>query len=122
MSWVGRSGLLVALLFAVFLATGCGETVIDATKTEEQLESSLEKSLPAALAGKAGQELADEIGVSADEGIESVECPTDQEVETGAEFSCTITFDNGRQATEDLKIVNGDADLEALGLSPAPAG
>jgi Domain of unknown function (DUF4333) len=108
---------LAAIGALALAAAGCGETLLDATKTEEQLESSLEKSLPSAFEGKAGQELAEEIGVSAGEGIESVECPTDQEVETGAEFTCTVTFDNGSQAYETLKIVNDNADLNALGLS-----
>jgi len=108
--------LALAAVLALALA-GCGETVIDATKTEEQLESSLEKSLPASFATKAGGALAREIGVSPGEEISSVDCPSDQEVETGAVFTCTITFANGAEATEDLKILNEDADVEALGLS-----
>ena len=112
---------LAAIAALALVATACGETVIDATKTEEQLESSLQKTLPGAFAGEAGRQLAEEIGVSPDERIESVECPSDVEVEKGVEFSCTITFENGEQATEELKIVNEDADLEALGLSPGTA-
>jgi hypothetical protein len=112
---------LASIALLALAVTGCGETVIDATKTEEQLESQLEKTLPGALAGTGGEGLAEEIGIADDEAIESVECPTDQEVEKGAVFSCTVTFANGREAIEELKIVNEDADLEALGLKPAPA-
>jgi hypothetical protein len=111
---------LAAIGALALAAAGCGETLLDATKTEEQLESSLEKSLPSAFAGDAGQALAEEIGVTEDASIESVECPDDQEVEAGAIFTCTVTFDNGSQAYETLKIVNDDADLDALGLSAEP--
>ena len=79
--------LALASVAALALAlAGCrGGSVLDATKTEEQLESSLEKSLPGAFEGPAGEELAKEIGVNPGTGIESVECPTDIEVEKGAE-------------------------------------
>jgi Domain of unknown function (DUF4333) len=103
--------LLAGALVVVALG-GCGETVLDSAKTEEQLESSLEKSsLP--------RNVANEIGVSPDEKVSSVECPSGQEVEAGAVFTCTITFANGAKATEHLKIVNKDADVNALGLSPS---
>jgi hypothetical protein len=113
--------LALASIAAFALAlSGCGETVLDATKTEEQLESSLEKSLPEALAGPQGQALAKQIGVTGTTAVESVECPTDVEVEKGAEFTCDVTFANGAEAVETLRMVNEDADLNALGLSAPP--
>jgi hypothetical protein len=114
---------LFALAAAAVLAlavAGCGETVLDATKTEEQLESELEKSLPAAFEGPTGEALAKQIGVSPDTRVESVECPTDVEVEKGTTFTCTVTFADGSEAIETLRMINEDADVNALGLS-APA-
>ena len=115
---------LLALASAAALAlvlAGCGGTVLDATKTEEQLESSLEKSLPGAFEGPGGEELAKEIGVTPGTGVESVECPTDVEVEKGTTFTCTVIFADGSEAIETLRMVNEDADLDALGLAPAPS-
>ena len=111
---------LTAIAMLALAAAGCGKTVLDATKTEEQLESSLEKTLPAALSGPSGEALAEELGVTPETKVESVECPTDVEVEKGTTFTCTVTFANGAEAIETLKMVNEDADLDALGLS-APA-
>jgi hypothetical protein len=114
--------LALASIAALALAlAGCGKTVLDATKTEEQLESSLEKSLPGAFEGTSGEALAKQIGVAPGTGIESVECPTDIEVEKGTTFTCTVIFADGSEAIETLKMVNEDADLDALGLAPAPS-
>src|SRR5260221_180173 len=66
MSWLGRSGAIVALLAVAFLAAGCGETVIDDAKTEAAIEENLEKSV--------GQK------------VSSVECPARVEVRT---FICS---------------------------------
>ena len=111
---------LAAVATIALGVAGCGKTVLDATKTEEQLESSLGKTLPAALEGASGAALSEELDITSDTKVESVECPTDVEVEKGTTFTCTITFANGAEAIETLKIVNEDADLDALGLS-APA-
>lgn len=97
---VGRLGALAALIAAAALvAVGCGETVIDATKTEAAIEQNLEKSL-----GKK---------------VTSVECPSDVEVEAGASFDCVVTLTGGKEETASLKIINEDADVEVTGLQPA---
>ena len=95
-----RSVLAVAVLAAAGLvAVGCGETVIDDDKAEGAIQSSLEKSLH--------------------EKIQSVDCPSDQEVEKGKTFTCQVNFSQGKQATATLKILNEDADVSLVGLKPS---
>jgi hypothetical protein len=84
------------LCAAAIVATGCGETVIDSVKTEDTLQSSLEKSLH--------------------EKIKSVACPSDVEVEAGRTFTCTVDFANGSRETATLKIRNKEADVDVVGL------
>ncbi len=94
------SGLLgVAALLLAFVSAfaGCGETVIDSTKTEEQLQASLSSLL--------GRK------------VKSVDCPSDVEVEAGATFSCTIALQGGETQTATLKIRNSDADVSVVGLT-----
>ena len=88
----------VALLVIAFAAAGCGETVIDHVKTEGAIQSNLEKTLHAK--------------------IKSVSCPSDQKVEAGQTFTCTVIFSDGKQATATLKILNKDADVSLVGLKP----
>jgi hypothetical protein len=98
MSFSARLAAAVALLAIAVVAAGCGETVIDGTKTEDTLQANLEKSLH--------------------EKIRSVECPSDQKVEAGKKFTCTVVFSDGKQATAILKILNKDADVSVVGLKP----
>jgi hypothetical protein len=92
----GFLGALAALtLFGA--AAGCGETVIDGAKTEEQLQASLSRSLG--------------------EKVKSVDCPSDVEVKAGATFSCTIHPESGETQTATLKIRNSDADLSVVSLT-----
>ena len=93
-----RCAAALALLAVALLAAGCGETVIDDVKAEGAIKSSLEKSLH--------------------EKITAVDCPSDQKVETGKTFACTVDFSNGKQATATLKIRNEDADVSLVGLKP----
>jgi Domain of unknown function (DUF4333) len=88
----------VVLLAIALAAAGCGETVIDDVKTEATLQHSLESSLHAK--------------------IKSVDCPSDQKVEAGQTFTCTVIFSDGKQATATLKIRNKDADISIVGLKP----
>jgi len=92
-------GVLGAVAFLVMLGivVGCGGTVIDGTKTEEQLQASLAKSL--------------------NEKVSSVDCPSDQAVEAGATFTCSVHLSNGKTDTVTLKIRNKDADLSVIDLS-----
>ena len=92
-----RSTLVVALLGVLLLAvSGCGDTVIDDVKTEEETKASLEKSLH--------------------EKIKSVDCPSGEKVEPGNTFSCLVHFSNGTEATATLKIRTEEADLDLVGL------
>jgi hypothetical protein len=93
-----RCGAAVALLSIALVAAGCGDTVIDGTKTEDTLQSSLEKTLH--------------------EKITSVECPSNQKVEPGKTFTCTVVFADGKQATATLKIRDKEADVSLVGLKP----
>ena|ERR1044072_1347756 len=98
MSLFIRSTAALGLLAAVFVAAGCGETVIDDVKAEGAIKSNLEKSL--------------------DEKITSVDCPSDEKVEKGKTFTCAVKFSDGQQATATLKILNEDADVSLVGLKP----
>jgi hypothetical protein len=91
-----RCAVPLALLAVVFAAVGCGETVIDDVKAEGAIQSNLEKSLHAK--------------------IKSVDCPSDEKVEAGKTFTCTVIFSDGKQATATLKILNKDADVSLVGL------
>src|SRR5690606_38974112 len=82
-----------ALAALALLASGCGETVIDPDKAEDAVQRDLEKALHAK--------------------ITSVSCPSDQKVETGKTFSCTIEFADGERAEETLKIT-GNSDSPVL--------
>jgi hypothetical protein len=86
-----------ALLALAGVSAGCGETVIDATKTEEQLQASLSKSL----------------GTK----VESVDCPGDVEVKAGTTFSCSVELQGGETQTVTLKIRNSDADVSVISIS-----
>jgi len=92
----GLLGALAALAL-LSIASGCGETVIDGTKTEEQLQASISRSLG--------------------EKVKSVDCPSDVEVKAGTTFSCTIHLASGETQTATLKIRNSDADLSVVSLT-----
>lgn len=93
-----RIGVVVALPLLVFLAVGCGETVIDDAKTEAAIEQNLEDSV--------GQK------------VSSVDCPSGVEVEPDTTFDCTVSLVGGKEETATLKILNEDADVEVTDLKP----
>jgi hypothetical protein len=88
----------LGLVIAALVAVGCGETVIDDAKTEGALQHNLEQSLG--------------------EKVTRVECPSDVEVKTGAKFECTVVLAGNKEETATLKILNEDADVELIDLSP----
>ncbi len=96
MSFSGRIGAVAVLVVAGILVVGCGETVIDDSKAEDALKSNLETSLHRK--------------------IDSVDCPSNQKVDPGATFACTVTVAGGKQAVATLKIINKDADVRLVGL------
>jgi len=98
MSLLSRSGAVIVLALAVFLAAGCGETVIDDVKTEAAIEENLTKSV--------GQK------------VSSVDCPSGVEVKAGTTFNCAVVLAGGKKETAVLKIVNSDADVEVTELKP----
>jgi hypothetical protein len=99
MRLAGACCALAVAVLAAFGASGCGGTVIDDAKTEASLERNLEKS-----AGKR---------------VDSVACPSDVDVEKGAEFTCTVTLVGGKEETAKLRVLNEDADIELSDLEPA---
>jgi hypothetical protein len=82
-------GALAAV--ALLVLPGCGDTVLDATKTEEQLEANLSSSRK--------------------EKVSSVDCPSDEKVEAGRTFVCSVKFADGKTASVTLEIRNDDADV-----------
>jgi hypothetical protein len=85
-----------AAVVAALALVGCGETVIDSTKTEEALEANLSKSL--------------------NEKVASVDCPSDVEVEKGKTFNCSVKLEKGEAQTATLEILNEDADVSVTDL------
>jgi hypothetical protein len=88
--------IILVLLVAATVASGCGDTVLDPAKTEETIQANLEKSVS--------------------EKIKAVECPSDLKVEADKTFTCTVVYPNGKQATATLKIRNKEADVSFVGL------
>lgn len=87
--------LLGALAVAALLVLpGCGDTVLDATKTEEQLQANLSNSL--------------------NEKVSSVDCPSDEKVEAGRTFVCKVKLADGKTASATLEIRNEDADVSVI--------
>jgi hypothetical protein len=97
MSLLRCSGVLLGLFATAVLVAGCGETIIDSQKTEEQLEANLTHSL--------------------NEKISSVACPSDQKVEKGATFNCSVKLQKGQEQTVTLKIRNDNADISVINVS-----
>jgi hypothetical protein len=85
----------ISLVGAALLA-GCGDTVIDSAKAEDAIQADLETTFH--------------------EKIKVVDCPSDQKVEAGSTFTCTVEYTDGEQATATLKIRNEDADVSFVGL------
>ena len=95
-SFARLAALAAPLAAAALFTAGCGETVIDAAKTEAAIEQNLQRST--------GQK------------VSSVECPSGVEVEAGATFECTVDLAGGGVETATLKIINSDADVEVTNL------
>jgi Domain of unknown function (DUF4333) len=93
---MSRIAMIAVVVVAGLAVVGCGETVIDSTKAEDQLQRNLQSSLHHA--------------------VTSVSCPSNQKVDPGATFTCTVDFAGGKQATATLKILNKDADVSLIGL------
>jgi len=96
MSFCKRLGVVLGLVVTVVFVAGCGETVIDSTKTEEALEANLSKQL--------------------NEDVASVSCPSNVEVEKGKTFNCSVKLKKGTEQTATLKILNEDADVSVIDL------
>jgi hypothetical protein len=99
MSLFRALGVALGLLAAALLVAGCGETVIDSTKLEEQLQASLSNSQG--------------------EKISAVDCPSDVEVEKGTTFKCSIKAEKGAEQVATIEIRNQNADTSVIDLRPA---
>lgn len=84
------------ILLAALSASGCGETVVNSEKMEAAVKANVERSLHQKVA--------------------SVACPSDQKVEPGVTFTCTIEFSDGEHATSTWKIRNKEADVDIVGF------
>jgi hypothetical protein len=93
---IGRFSVAVGLAIAVLFAIGCGGTIIDLSKAEDQIKASVEESPGAKVTG--------------------VDCPSDVEVEPQAEFTCTVHLAGGETKTATLLIRDEDANLSLLRL------
>jgi len=93
---MSRIAAIAVLVVAGVLIVGCGDTVIDNTKAEDAIQRNLESSLH--------------------QSVTSVSCPSNQKVDPGTTFDCTVDFAGGKQAVATLKILNKDADVSIVGL------
>jgi Domain of unknown function (DUF4333) len=66
----------------VLLATGCGESKLDTSRLEDQIQKTL----------------SDRTGFT----IESVSCPDDVQAEKGGTFRCTVTTSRGERAVANV--------------------
>lgn len=97
MGFLRRVGVFVGLAAVLALVAGCGETVLDTSKTEEALKANL--------------------GSSLETKVTSVDCPSGEKVEAGNTFTCKVALSGGKEETATLEIVNKDADVHVIDLS-----
>jgi hypothetical protein len=97
MGFFRRVGVFIGLAAALALIAGCGETVLDTSKTEEALKAN--------------------IGNSLETKVKSVDCPSGEKVEAGNTFTCRVALAGGKEETATLEIVNADADVHVIDLS-----
>ncbi len=97
-SFAPRALLVLALLSAALAVYGCGGTVVDHEKLVDTVQASLEKSIH--------------------EKIKNVDCPSDQSVDPGTTFTCTVTFADDRREVATLRIRDKEADMSLVGLKP----
>lgn len=86
------------LLLAVGALTACAGTVIDDKKAREAIKDDVQR--------KTGVE------------VRTVACPRDVEVEPGASFTCLVVAEDGRRAEVRLRILNIEADVETISITP----
>lgn len=90
----------LSLALVAVAMVGCGGTEIDEKRTREAILYDVEQKT----------------GV----GVEWVRCPSGVAVVPGDEFECRVKARDGRVAIARLEIVNRDADVRIVDLSPAP--
>jgi hypothetical protein len=94
-----RLALALALVGAAIALLGCGETVLDSAKMEDQLKASLSNSLG--------------------EKVTGVDCPSGVEVEKGTTFECSVKVEKGAEQVATIEIRNQNADTSVINLRPA---
>jgi hypothetical protein len=98
LTYFGRLAVAIGLVTVALFAAGCGETIIDQTKVEDQIKATAEES--------------------PDTKVSSVDCPSDVQVEAKATFTCTVQLVGGGTETATLLIRDEDANLTLLNLQP----
>jgi hypothetical protein len=95
-----RRGIAAIFLVAAvgLVAAGCGETLLDASKTQDELKENVERAQRTKVA--------------------SVKCPSGVQVKAGATFECTVELRGGKTETATLKITNSSADTEVTEIKP----
>jgi hypothetical protein len=93
-----RAGAALASALALLALAACGDKVIDDDKAEDAVQADLERGL--------------------DVEVDSVDCPSDVEVEPGQTFECTVTAASGDRATATLRIRDEEANVRFIELKP----
>jgi len=94
-----RFASALVLVGAAIALLGCGETVLDSAKMEDQLKASLSNSLG--------------------EKVTSVDCPSGVKVEKGTTFECSVKVQKGAEQVATIEIRNQNADTSVINLRPA---
>ena len=81
------------------LATaGCGTSVIDQNEAQKQIETRVESAL--------------------DLDVRSTQCPSNEVVKPHDKFKCHVTASSGESFTVVVRIVNSQADIRIVGITP----
>lgn len=87
----------IPVFFCLLALAGCG-TVVSQEKLQDAVQASLEDSIH--------------------EKIQAVECPSDQSVDPGATFTCSVIFSDHRREIATLEIRDKEADISMIDLKP----
>ena len=93
------AGIGVTLVCAAFALASCGGTVIDDSKAEDAVQANIEQSSKLK--------------------VDSVDCPSDVDVDPGRTFACRVHLADGRTGVYTLRIRDKDANVTFVSFKPA---
>jgi hypothetical protein len=94
-----KTGIGVALVCGALALASCGNTVIDDGKAEDAVKVNIERVSKLK--------------------VDSVDCPSDVDVDPGKVFACDVELADGRSAVYKLRIRDEDANVSFVSFKPA---